>query len=43
MALPRRLYPKEFKIDAVHLVHVEGRRAIGASLRTGSATVLVCS
>ena len=27
MALPRRLYPKEFKINAVHLVQVEGRRA----------------
>ena len=26
-ALPRRLYPKEFKINAVHLVQVEGRRA----------------
>lgn len=27
MALPRRLYPKELKINAVHLVQVEGRRA----------------
>lgn len=27
MTLPRRLYPKEFKINAVHLVQVEGRRA----------------
>lgn len=27
MALPRCLYPKEFKINAIHLVQVEGQRA----------------
>lgn len=27
MAFPRRLYPKEFKLNAVRLVEVEHRRA----------------
>ena len=35
MALPRRLYPKEFKINAVHLVQVEGRRACGVADELG--------
>lgn len=41
MALPLRLYPKEFKINAVHLGQVEGRRACDVvdELRIGRQTL----
>ena len=40
MALPSRLYPKEFKINAVHLVRVDGRRACdGDELGIGRQTL----
>lgn len=38
--MPRRLYPKEFKINAVLLVQVEGRRANNVADELGIGTKL---